>query len=148
MSSFVVSHATINRILSMLQKTDIQSPNGGGTFNRMTCDELEALGAEMLYFNACATSTRYKTKPTSELPGTIGEKYDDFKLELRNVSLVEGYKALNCYTYQCAEDGWVDHPFYKEMERIEFRVAHRIVSGLPEYESAAWDIETPRKVVQ
>lgn len=77
----------------------------------------------------------------------VNERYNEFETE-KNItytdgfccSLIQAYKSLSCFLYQCCEGDIPEkNDLYKMFEEIKTEMAHCIVSHLPEYDQAEWD---------
>jgi hypothetical protein len=141
MSSFVVSDHTIERILYPLDnkctlhgecRMRREREKVAAFFGTTPGDpELsQTLALAMLELNCNATGQRYGTEETAE----------PFRVSCRRTSLIQSYKSLRCWLYQCSEgDVPESSGLYKLMESISGDRAEEIVSSLPEYDKAAWD---------
>lgn len=141
MSAFLVEDATINKIVTWLRREI-------STGDRATLDQLamkyhlnimsdmwdEKLANAMWQLNCASVDARYgegtakgeRTKPFQFMP----EPY---------FSLVEVYKALQCWSYQCCEGDIPEtSKFYTFFSEIENYLARKIVMALPEYDKAEW----------
>lgn len=59
-------------------------------------------------------------------------------------SPVQLFKHLQCLRYQMAEGDVPESAVYKDLDALISNLCGAIVTGLPEYESSAWDIESRR----
>jgi hypothetical protein len=55
------------------------------------------------------------------------------------VPIIQCYKSLGCFLYQCAEgDIYKDNGLYHLLTEVEHALAANIVNNLPEYQKAKW----------
>lgn len=120
MSSFIVETSTINKILFTLSK---HKPNS--EYDLFDAEYMAELGCMMAAMNAAAS----KEDPSSIRPGP-------FKHE--PCSLMQGYKSLRCFLYQCDEKKTYEWLLYKELDAYSKELAVHIVQESPEYEKASW----------
>lgn len=52
--------------------------------------------------------------------------------------LLQLYKYMECYLYQCAEAPVYDTPLYNVIENLAGRLAKTIIRSLPQYEDKEW----------
>lgn len=154
MSAFVVSNDTINRILYALQLREVQRSlrwrgvsvwpsytTGEGSDEVLHAADQEypesgsivTLGRSMLALNVEAVNARYGERGVKITPPHNGYMYRDSPC-----SLVEGYKALQCWLYQCSEGNVPETPLFKLMDSVSNDIAHLIVAELSDYKQAAW----------
>jgi len=138
MSSYLVDDRTVNRILTAISNEKHYvywlkgSKNLADTF--FEDNELEELGKKMLKMNRLAVSIRYRKDRANE------EKFEKyFNLEIETASKIQALKSLKCFLYQCNESSLIENCFlYKTLRKIESSMMNKIISDLPEYESAEW----------
>lgn len=134
MSAFIVQPKTINRVLAYLnmdrrgiksQAARALQPLGHG----IESDEaLAALGQAMADLNTAAVAARYGEREFNpyvyafESPG----------------SLVQAYKSLGCWHYQCSEGDVPETPLYRALDEIYTAMAHAVASDAPGYDVAVW----------
>ena len=53
-------------------------------------------------------------------------------------SLLQAFKSLQCYLYQCSEGDVPDSEFFKEVDKFQGQLANKIITKLPEYEGMIW----------
>ena len=144
MSAYIVDNETINDIVSFLY-FDAWT-NSGPTFGELakrlksigydlTREECQdALAYEMFDMNREAVIYRYDQETVDD---TWPIEYEwQFNSQPRN--MVETYKALQCWLYQCLEGDVPNHTLYKTMQKVQEDMAYMIISSLPEYKKAAW----------
>jgi len=136
MSAYMVEDSTINKILEYIR---LKSKDWEV---RVLLDELmistsksdmELLGNKMFELNAMGVNARYG-KGEAEGFRTLDYKY---KLELPHNTLGT-YKLLGCLLYQCSEGNVPDMKLFKALDAFHNRLAHSIVSSLPEYARYPW----------
>ncbi len=77
----------------------------------------------------------------------VNERYDENELEMDvrfiddfTPSLIQAYKSLGCFLYQCCEGDIPEkNDLYKMFEKIKNEMANSIVRDLKEYDDAKWD---------
>ena len=87
----------------------------------------------MFQLNCAGVDSRYG-EGTAEKDVTVPFAY---QIEAY-FSLVEVYKALQCWHYQCCEGDVPETKLYKFFSEVEDYLARKIVMALPEYEKATW----------
>lgn len=103
----------------------IESNINAKYFSNMTWLEI----ADALYsFNATVYNRRYNQDtllhPTFSYPS--------------RASLTQHFKWVLSWLYQCAEDGYDNHPLYKAMEELSKSIAIDIISNTDDYINASW----------
>ena len=142
MSSFVVTNATINAIVHLLDLDLCGCPGHKLGVKRDTPegprDQGDVIGRQLLVLNLRATNARYgQTEQTMA--------YEQFRWQPKNYKHVVLIKAADCWLYQCAEgDEFTNSDIYREVRGKRDRLCRHIVSNLPEYDSAPWDLEEVR----
>ena len=53
-------------------------------------------------------------------------------------SLVQVYKSLQCFLYQCSEGDIPKSKLFQGLRRLEHNIANQIISNMPEYNKAQW----------
>jgi hypothetical protein len=138
MSAFMVADTTINRIVSFLELKLLHDwPFLAEKFRRAGfevhsekfCSEL---GRAMFQLNVRGVNARYGEGEAQEFRNL------DYRYKPEFVDVMQVYKSLNCWLYQCMEGDVPKDPFYKLMREVEATVAEFIVSRLPEYDCAEW----------
>ena len=129
MSAHIVEQETINQAITALDApefVDIRS-----RLAEIGINSLHKLGRKMMDMNVDAVDQRY---PNIDNPGVV--LYDFFP---QQVSLVQAYKSLGCWLYQCSEGNVPEQRLYQIMRLYKFDLAMKIVYMLPEYDEAQWD---------
>lgn len=140
MSSFVVENQTINEVISTLAAhrrcgtllfhntakleidIDLSTPAG--------CAKL---GTAMFELNCKAFSACYGGRHDDDLKDSAYA----YRSTLPN--LIQAYKSLQCWLYQCAEGDIPDVSLlYAAMLKIHAEMAHAIVQELAAYDKARW----------
>ena len=141
MSAYVVENDTINKILRFLDfegKSTIPHCLGqimlryvglGDKSGNISREQLQALGEEMVALNVKAVDCRYNED--NPIPAFVYNRG-------RIPRPVECLKALQCWHYQCCEEGADDDELYLLMETVKHALAVDIVVSLPEYEKLPW----------
>ena len=143
MSAFIVSDTTLQTIVRFLD-LDVRFSNSSkcyGCLNRILQkqgfnfeypEHKDRLIKEMALLNRLGVNERYGEKALEKEVRFI----DDFA-----PSLVQAYKSLGCFLYQCAEGDIPDeNDLYKMFNEIYHQMAHVLARTLPEYDQAKWDI--------
>jgi hypothetical protein len=69
------------------------------------------------------------------------QPFDPFRVQMK-LPMIEGYKAMQCWLYQCDEDAKSMTPESVELidrfRQIEIAIARDIVQAMPEYDAALW----------
>ena len=139
MSCFIVEESTINRIVSFIE----QSNMGGDYERKEICspvtalwvhhedkDTYENLAMLMDEMNKSAYSQRYGEEQGTE---EFCYKFQPFS------GIVQVYKSLQCYIYQCSEGDQPDRPLYKAFRAMQDNLARYIVQSSAVYEAAEWN---------
>ena len=122
MSAFIVSNDTIDHFVHMFAHPEAPA------------EELDLIGRELLLLNAEAVAERYRDTVDLDIVSQYRTRLKHF-----SASLVQQYKSLQCWLYQCSEgERFENHPLYKKGQQIAVQLAERIVSALPEYNAAKW----------
>lgn len=153
MSAYIVDPETVNRIVSFIEDLTVSNPYVGIRVKYLMHDLVREMGVvgwgdsffaelahEMMALNVEAVKQRYPDHPDHDLPGPIGFRLDKYRYQPvhwgRN--LVQVYKSLQCWLYQCAEGNVPEKPLFKIMARLKSEIAEEIVCNLTEYQKAAW----------
>lgn len=136
MSAFIVSAETMNKVVRAIVSDEYRGEFAGITLPGYTISDRKpqatAIGKELFAMNRAAILARY--------PGdTEYAETPKYRYKPVRYSEVEMFKAMECLLYQCSEGNVPDTDLYKELEAAKGSLASRIVSNMPEYESAAWD---------
>lgn len=138
MSAFIVEDKTILDVvntLSIMRNGDwLRDKVKEGGYDLETTEGRKALASDMFALNVYGVEQRYG-KGEAE-----GFRPLDFRYRLTlPVTLIQAYKSLQCWHYQCSEGDTADKSsLYMLMERVENILAANIVRGLPEYDKANW----------
>ena len=150
MSSFIVSNATINRIVAVLEYATQWKrlfPNPvyvNETLQVFNTKSAKDLGQRLYDINVAAINHRYPdaVKNINNAPGTIDDNGNHVPYKYEMVlpgTRFQGLKAIDCLVYQCSEGDIVNHPLYKALKDYGLAICSAIVSDMPEYENAIWD---------
>ena len=148
MSSFIVENKTINRIVNLfyfagfegsaILKSEIWRKLKKEGFNFDFEEEkhvCEKLGKAMIEMNCKAVNERYGKKDNKH----CCEAIKSYKYESTSKTpLIQAFKSLNCFLYQCCEGDVPKMKLYKVLKQIENSIAFHIVAELPEYNQAEW----------
>ena len=142
MSAFIVSDKTLQDIVSYLD-LDVRFSNTSkcyGSLNRVLLnygfnldlnEHKDRLIKEMALLNRLGVNARYDENEIEQDVHFI----DDFP-----PSLMQAYKSLGCFLYQCCEGDIPEtNDLYKMLAEIKNQMAHAIVRNLKEYDDAKWD---------
>jgi hypothetical protein len=142
MSAFICQEKTLQNIVGYLD-IDVRFSNTSkcyGSLNRILfkngfnleyIEHRDRLIKEMAFLNRLGVNERYNEFEEAE------------KISYREsfcCSLIQAFKSLSCFLYQCCEGDIPEkNNLYKMLEEIKNEMACCIVSNLPEYEKARWD---------
>lgn len=140
MSAFIVKNKTINIVVNWLDH-EVQKNDVGHIIKELESLGFPMAGAEwkdmlahrMYEMNYKAVEQRYGRADDM----TIGK----FSYELADEApLVQVYKSLQCWLYQCTEGNVSKMNLYRLFDNeIQKYLAYEIISGLQTYDSATWD---------
>lgn len=156
MSAYVVKDATINRIVSWIERETIGSnglthgqvshslkqagfdPEDQGRPLRVVGNGPEKsfperLGEAMAALNVWAVRARYEDADES---GMIGAPYQFTRVS--SADPVAALKSLHCWHYQCSEGDAPHDPLYKAFEMIIHAIEGALIRQTPQYDAAAW----------
>lgn len=137
MSAYIVSHETINRIVSFLySNTGISAFSRNETIAKAGFPIAEQegcskLGKAMLKLNVAAVDQRYNEKNRKEV-------IVNYQFNKVATSRIQALKSLQCLLYQCSEGNVPKRKQYKMLKAIEKNIMHEIIDSLPEYQKAEW----------
>ena len=129
MSAFVVSGATMHRVLYAIAKTDRPFVD----MATRDCAALDRIGRKLLALNAAAVAVRY-----GEPVELTGANYQ-YRPQGHTCTDILQIKAVDCLLYQMAEGDIPERPEYTALAEIADGLRRKIVANLPEYQAAAWD---------
>jgi len=157
MSAFVVSDKHINSILSTAYHLKLGKVTlGGRSFDFGDRKDLQLMASMFLSANELAVDELYSHK--DNVDNVLESVGIVFQLTPA-LSLVALHKALVCLDYQCGDAGsWektIEYLIYKHLYdtvtslilqikgrmRLSAEVWHKYISGLDEWNKAAWEIE-------
>lgn len=149
MSAYVVEDETINRIVAWLQNEAASGgqDNGLGALalagHGLRCamsheppalaEACERLGRALHFLNVGAVRDRYEDADKANM---IGDGYA-WRQE-SPAGLIQTYKSLRCWLYECSEGKVPDSPLFQAMQRVADALANQIVIHLPSYSAAKW----------
>ena len=138
MSAFIVEDKTINRIVNILaheiRRGDFSHALQEGLsklgYDLSDNKSAEKLAKDMFDLNVSAVSQRYGKKEQAlkftYVPGTF-------------TSMIQAFKSLNCWVYQCTEGDVPESSLYKFFtDIVETYLSKKIIYSLPEYDKAEW----------
>lgn len=153
MSAFVVSPATMNRVVYGLAEVPAFAPSAFGCAD----GQLTRLGRVLYSLNLEAVQQRYPDTldqpedtpgpcepPAERLPHTYAYEppFGVYQKPIdRRGRLVACFKAMRCLRYQCSEGDVIHRPEYTLLSQYMALLAEVIVGELDEYEDAAWDAD-------
>lgn len=137
MSSYIVQFKTIDRIVSLIERirretsSQIKIPFGDNAETKF--------GKKLLKLNIKATGQRYDTniEKTQKDFEVFADKYI-FNPKNGITNIIQQFKALNCFLYQCLEGNVPKIKLYKELRELQNHVSYKIINELPEYDKAEW----------
>ena len=157
MSAFVVSDKHINSILSTAYHLKLGKVTlGGRSFDFGNRKDLQLMASMFLSANELAVDELYSHK--DNVDNVLESVGIVFQL-VPAISLVGLHKALACLEYQCCEAGsWgktIDYLIYNYLQetvtslilrikgfpKLSDEAGYKYISGLDEWDKAAWEIE-------
>ena len=139
MSAFVVEDKTINGVVAFLALTRdldrvrrvVEQEMGA---DLSTGDGCQQIAEAMFRLNCNAVDQRYGEGESAT--------FRDLDYRYQRVippSIVQAYKSLRCWIYQCSEGDVPEASLlYSTMAKVSDALAHEIVTGLPAYDRAEW----------
>ena len=151
MSSFLIEEKSINQILSYLKDcfTNCQKvsfieseiiirvfDNYEFYLNRnLTDEDLTLLGRKFIDLNQSVYNFRYNNKYKSDC---IDLK--DYTFEHISYTLIQIYKSLTCFVYQCNEESFDKNKLYCFVKNeLIHSIAELIIKSSNEYDKANWE---------
>ena len=134
MSAYVVEDKVINQIVDALAcarlRENVLTETG---CNLAVTEDRAKLGQSMFELNCTAVEQRYGKGEAASFR-TLDYTYQ----RSMPPTLIQAYKSLGCWMYQCSEGDVPETPLFKTMEKLHGEMAHEIVRQLPAYDRAAW----------
>ena len=141
MSAFIVEDKTINKIVTWFRREIYRRESScidhlAKKYDIDLISDLwdEPLAKAMFALNCNAVNARYGEGEA--------EKFRPLDYTYRPepyLTLIEVFKALQCWLYQCCEGDIPEtSKLYQFFREIENYLARKIVSNLPEYDNAEW----------
>jgi len=137
MSCYIVEDATINNIVNALfyqhdihEKCVYAMRRKATVFSGITAEDLAKCMAEI---NFMAVNYRYQERAEK----MIGDSYE-YSRTFKRLDMVQFFKSLQCFLYQCDEGDINQTPLFKALEYVANDMASHIVHGLAEYKEANW----------
>lgn len=132
MSAFIVSDDCMQNVISGLKFLVSVQPD---KWNKKlgindSFSEWNKLGNELFALNFHAVKYRYDHK---DIDAPLAFKATQIKQ-----SLVQSFKSMQCFLYQCNEGDFHTTPLYRMIEDAERDLGIHIVIKLPEYDKAKW----------
>jgi len=144
MSSFLVEHKTIDRILSYINKCQYSSSRHKLDTSRLAEDfygdedygmALTALGRRLLRMNLDALRTRYEGRAA----GAESDKYaNDYNYTQVPVTSAQAFFSASCLCYQCAEGEVYKSRFWNELDSLVNEIARHIAYDAADKEKCEW----------
>jgi len=137
MSAYVVDDSTINKVVSFLNAKamgyDGRHRYKVEGYDLRKDEDCEKLANDMFALNIAAVNWRYGEGTAAQFrPLNFVYRFQIPQ------PIIPTLKALECWSYQCAEGDIPDDSLYKAMERVENAMRRAIVDALPEYKRASW----------
>ena len=138
MSAYMVEDSTINNVVNSLANNRnleyIRRQIKENGYDLETPEGCRLLASEMFSLNIKGVEARYgqgEAKSFRDL---------NFSYKLTPpVALIQCYKSLSCFLYQCSEgDIYLDNGLFHMLDRVKSDLAEHLVSDLPEYSKANW----------
>lgn len=140
MSSYIVTHVTINRILSFIQR---QKQRGGAGWSSVP-DDLTKFGQKLLAMNVKAVSQRYPHDKDNSRPGLSEKASANQHVEsyvfrsIGNITGVQAWKSAHCLEYQCSEGTVPKMKLFKLLNILIANISYTVIDKLPEAVEAEW----------
>ena len=132
MSAFIVSKATMNRVVKAIDK------NSHGTWAGLvtsTSRDLDNVGRELYAMNKAAMRERYG-KDDEEANRKITYRYGGAASAATNL---EFYMAVGCLLYQCSEGKVPETSLFKALDALHDHLGHKIAGDLCRARNIPWD---------
>lgn len=132
MSAFVVSTITMNRIVTFILDSHLETFAGIKLGNGDVKGEQIAgalIGRALFGLNQDAVNYRYDER---------SEQAPRYVFKRTPASKIQVHKSLSCLLYQCSEGDVPERSAFKELDVLHNDLAHDIVNDLPEYDQAEW----------
>lgn len=142
MSAYVVADETIGRVLFNLGLPGVEYARreiATAAELDLNDDDFNAkLGISMLHLNTDAVCERYEDIPhdTMRARAEFNPQAREFDSRPVPCNIVQAYKSLSCFLYQCSEGDIDKKPLYKALEGYKHSLADSIISALPLYDQA------------
>lgn len=124
MSAYIVDKKTIDRIVSGMLQLKLNHEMGD-----IDIIDNNDLGQKLWDMNAAAVDQRYEETNTKQT----------YTFNSVDVSIIQAFKSLRCFMYQCSEGDIPDTDLYKQMDIISDRMSNNIVYDLPAFDAAEWE---------
>jgi hypothetical protein len=153
MSAYVVGHDHIDALLTFAieRKVSYFVADTGATVE-INLINASAIGAILLQENERSVRHRYSSTPADDLPGTDGERADNYVFrrfaELpspQNLRCTWVLKGCDCFDYQACETDDYERTLAC---RIIDCIRLAAVDGLPNYDGAPWEIVRKRPIAR
>lgn len=139
MSAYIVDSDTIDRIATHINEALAgERPDGiygevcrsANSYQAERCgwENSTELGQAMWNLNTESVNLRYRRNDPAP----------DYTFRPRHTNPLRVYRSLEVYLYQSCEEGCDKHPLYLALEKLQAKLAERIVKALPEYEASDW----------
>lgn len=134
MSSFFVSKATIDACVAAINHNAAYCSAHGMLYATSN----DTIGKDLWAMNRDAINERYR--------GDVIQCHDyeaqiaTYRYKTTFPTMVQMLKSLQCLIYQCSEGKVPERELYKQLETVADLLKDRIVSDLPVYQNAKWDL--------
>ena len=149
MSAWIVSKRHIDALITVAQAgpTDRQPRHPGNGWSQVSFSGLhpyadqDAIGAALWLENHHSVAYRYPNDADGDLPGPRAltlEWIEQYRFEPRPCTIVEAFKACDCYEYQSCE-----HPTWEQSASKRFidHLRSALIKCIPGYDDAPWRID-------
>jgi hypothetical protein len=139
-STFIVSDATINRIVTWLDHNqDLYRPEQLAVAEALSIEPTHPnfsllLGRALFKMNVTAVVHRYGP----DEPGRQRLLDYEFNPELPGCD-ARVYRALCCLLYQCCEGDIPETKLFQALTALRLKIAHGIIAETAEYQRAEWE---------
>ena len=137
MSSYLVSDKTINNIVTLLASNDkIQTCMWDYPFNESfnNDEDFDNFAKDLLRLN-------YKALGMSLNNIDVKKHIDEYIHNWVKSDIIQFYKNLQCYLYQCSEYNLTEDDLYKKLSSVKDALAIHIISNLEEYKNSSWGFD-------
>lgn len=134
MSSFLVSKATIDACVAAIHHNAAYC----STHGMLYATSMDTLGKDLWAMNNDAVSARYPLDTVEPLAND--DKIEAYRYKTTFPTMVQMLRSVQCLIYQCSEGNVPERELFRQLETVADLLKDRIVSDLPAYKAAKWDL--------